>query len=410
MAQAQASLLDLNGLLRSGSVKARDVIREAVQALKAEGARDGSVRQILEREAMSAARGVERELSRGRTRGILQGAPFGVSELLQVSGRPPFWNADVHPRQAEDAAAVSRLRGARAIPLALLSSPPPGAEEFWRSGADPCAAVVGRRLLPFAIGLDFNGNVLRSALRHGCWALRPTFGTVSGFGTAPASWTLAAVTAVAGTPEDCGHVLSAMSGGDSRCFHSPGRTFRFVPQYARLSHKLLAAEGAAVPELLTALGKMGAAVESAPRPKGFSRDILEIILAAEACEAMEDEMASAAEGREILEQARELTAFDYLRAMRLRREVQEWFNEALAGSDAVIFPAASLAEPEPETEADAGPQEWLATALIAGAPVVAFGGGRGLPAFCLTGRAGAENPLLKLAAVIRDAASPTEKS
>lgn len=407
MAQAQASLLDLNGLLRSGSVKARDIIRRAVQALQAETARDGSVRQILEREAMSAARGVERELSRGRTRGILQGAPYGVSELLQVSGLPPFWNADVHPRQVEDAAAVSRLRGARAIPLALLSSPPPGAAEFWRSGgADPCAAVVGRRLLPFAIGLDFNGNVLRSALRHGCWALRPTFGTVSGFGMAPVSWTLAAVTPVAGTPEDCGHVLAAMSGGDSRCFHSPGRTFRFVPQYARFSHKLLAAEGASVPALLTALGKMGASVESAPRPKGFSGDILEIVLAAEACEAMEDEMASAAEGGEILEQARELTAFDYLRAMRLRREVQEWFNEALAGSDAVIFPAASLAEPE--TEADAGPQEWLATALIAGAPVVAFGGGGGLPAFCLTGRAGGENSLLKLAAALREAAGPAE--
>jgi glycosyltransferase involved in cell wall biosynthesis len=91
--------------------------------------------------------------------------------------------------------------------------------------------------------------------------------------------------------------------------------------------------------------------------------------------------------------------------MRLRREVQEWFNEALAGSDAVIFPAASLTEPE--TEADAGPQDWLATALIAGAPVVAFGGGGGLPAFCLTGRAGAENPLLKLAAALRETAAPS---
>jgi len=404
MAQAQASLLDLNGLLRSGSVKARDVIRRAVQALEAEGARDGSVRQILEREAMSAARGVERELSRGRTRGLLQGAPFGVSELLQVSGRPPFWNADVHPRQVEDAAAVSRLRGAKAIPLAVLSSPPPGAAEFWRSGgADPCAAAVGRRLLPFAIGLDFNGNVLRSALRHGCWALRPTFGTVSGFGTAPVSWTLAAVTPVAGTPEDCGHVLAAMSGGDSRCFHSPGRTFRFVPQYTRLPRKLLVAEGASVPALSAALAKAGISIDAAPHSKELSGDVLDIVLAAEAGEAMEDEMLSSAEGRELLEQARELTAFDYLRAMRLRREVQEWLNAALDGSDAVIFPAVSLAEPE----ADAAPQKWLATALIAGTPVVAFGGGQGLPAFCLTGRAGAENSLLKLAAALREAAAPS---
>lgn len=410
MDQALVSLLDLNGRLRSGSVKARDIIRQAVRALEAERAPGGPVRFILERESMDAARGVERELGRGRTRGILQGAPFGVSELLQVSGRAPFWDAAAQPRQMEDAAAVSRLRSAKAIPLALLAAPALGGPAFRPpGGGDPCAAVVGRGQLPFAIGLDFCGNVLLSALRHGCWALRPTFGTVSGFGTAPLSWTLAAVTAVAATPEDCGHVLSAMSGSDSRCSHSPGRTFRYAPQYTRPPQELPVADGGAPAAVRAVLEKSGVPVRAAAGPQGFPADIVEVTLAAEACEALEDELAASAEGREYWNQARELTAFDYLRAMRLRRALQDEYTEALAGAAAVVFSADCLTAAGAETGSNAC--RWLATALAVGAPLMVFGGaGQGFPGFCLTGRAGAENTILKLASIIREGFKPPGNS
>lgn len=410
MAQAFASLLELNGLLRSGAVKARSVIREAARALEAEAGPGGAVRRILLDEATEAARGVERELKRGRTRGLLQGAPFGVSELLQTARRAPVWDPQAPLQEVEDATAVSRLRGARAAPLALLASPALGgiAEGFGAS-EDACALVVSRGLLPFAVSLDFNGNVLRAALRRGCWALRPTFGTVSGFGTAPLSWTLGAVSVVARTPEDCGYVLAAMSGGDSRCPHSPGRTFRFVPEYARPVRGLRVADAGTDAGLRTWFERQGAVLTAAPTPQGLPLEILQAVIAAEAGEALEHELAQCGPCQHYLAQARELTAFEYLRAMRLRRALQDWYNSALAEADAVVLPAGQWTVAEPEGGEIGAPQRWFVSALLAGAPILVCGGGS-LSPFCLAGRAGAENTLLRLAGAMARGAPLSEKS
>lgn len=413
MAQAYASLLELNGLLRSGSVKARGLIREAARALEAEAGPGGAVRRILTEEAMEAASAVERELKRGRTRGILQGAPFGVSELLQMARRVPVWDPQAQEKQVEDAAAVSRLRGARAAPLVLLASPVlGGVADGLGATEDACAGVVSRGLLPFAISLDFNGNVLRGALRRGCWALRPTFGTVSGFGTAPLSWTMGAVSVVARTPDDCGHVLAAMSGADSRCAHSPGRTFRFAPEYARPLRELRVADAGAEAGLRARIERSVAGVTAAQKPPGLPLEILEVVIAAEAGEALETELAQTGQSQQYLGQARGLTAFEYLRAMRLRSALQDWYNAALAEVDAVVFSVGRWAAGEPEAGGDGVQNEWLVSALLAGAPILACGGGggRGLPAFCLTGRAGAENTLLRLAAALAQGAPSSEKS
>lgn len=413
MAQAYASLLELNGLLRSGSVKARGLIREAARALEAEAGPGGSVRRILTEEAMEAARAVERELKRGRTRGILQGAPFGVSELLQTARCAPVWDSQAQEKEVEDAAAVSRLRGARAAPLAVLASPAlGGVADGLAAGEDVCAGMVARGLLPFAISLDFNGNVLRGALRRGCWALRPTFGTVSGFGAAPLSWTMGAVSVVARTPDDCGHVLAAMSGADSRCAHSPGRSFRFAPEYVRPLRDLRVADAGAEAGLRARIERSIAGVTAAQKPPGLPLEILEVVIAAEAGEALEAELAQAGQFRQYLEEARRLTAFEYLRAMRLRGALRDWYNAALAEVDAVVFSVGRWAAGEPEAGGDGVQNEWLVSALLAGAPILACGGGggRGLPAFYLTGRAGAENTLLKLASALAQGAPTSEKS
>lgn len=412
MAQAFASLLELNGQLRSGAVKARAVVREAARLLEAEAGPGGAVRRILLSEAMGPARAVERELKRGRTRGVLQGAPFGVSELLQTARRAPVWDPQAPPQEVEDATAVSRLRSARAAPLALLASPAfGGIAEGFSASEDACALIVSRGILPFAVSLDFNGNVLRAALRQGCWALRPTFGTVSGFGTAPLSWTVSAVSVVARTPDDCGHVLAAMSGGDGRCPHSPGRTFRFAPEYARPVRGLRVADAGAEAGLRAWFERQGAVLTTAPKPEGLPLEILHAVIAAEAGEALEQELAQCAQCQHYLAQARELTAFEYLRAMRLRRTLQDWYASALAEADAVVLPAGQWTMTEPEGGENGEPRQWFAAALLAGAPILACGAGGGsLPAFCLAGRAGAENTLLRLAGAVAQGEPLPEKS
>lgn len=394
MSAAFVSLLELNGRLRSGAVKAREVAREAARGLKAEAGAGGAVRMLLEDEAVRAARDVERELERGRTRGLLQGAPFGVSELLQTAGRAPLWDGSPDVRLAPDAAAMERLRRARALPLAVLASPPlGGVAEGFSAAETPCASVVARGLLPFAISEDFNGNVLRAALRQGCCALRPTFGTVNGAGAAPLGWTLGAVSAFARTAEDCGHVLAGMSGSGAGCAHSPGRTFRFAPQYARGPEglRVLVVAGAA-----ERVKKSGAEILAAPVPAEPCAEILEVLSAAEAAEALEEELEALEEGRQLLAAAREVSASDYIRAMRWRRSLQEWYAQAFANADlAWIGPGGSgdLESWRDGEDVPAGVQ-WLSAAILAGAPVLACGGRE---PFCVTGRPNAENQLLRFA-------------
>jgi Asp-tRNA(Asn)/Glu-tRNA(Gln) amidotransferase A subunit family amidase len=395
MQAAFTSLLELNGRLRSGEVKAREAVRETSRALKAEAAAGGAVRAVLEDEAMRAAKDVERELGRGRTRGLLQGAPFGVSELLQTSGRAPVWDGSFDARQAPDAAAVERLRRARALPLAVLASPPlGGVAEGFGAAETAGASVVARGLLPFAVSVDFNGNVLRAALEQGCCALRPTFGTVNGAGAAPLGWTLGAVSVMARTAEDCGHVLAAMSGGGTGCPHSPGRSFRFAPQYARAPQELrVMAAGAANSGRLR---KSGAQILAAPTPPEFSLEILEILAAVEPAEALEEELGALEAGRRLLADVQQLSAADYLRAMRWRRSIQEWYAKAFSDADLawIGLREGSAGRNWMEAGETDAAVRWLAAAILAGAPVLACSGA---DRFYLTGRPNAENQVLRFA-------------
>lgn len=402
MPETFTNLLELNGRLRSGEAKAREVAREAARALKEEAETGGAVVAVLEDEAMSAARDVERELKRGRTRGLLQGAPFGVSELLQVSRRAPVWEHGADVRRVEDASAVERLRRARALPLAVLASPQLGGVAAGLGAEEAaCASVVGRGLLPFAVSVDFNGNVLRAALHRGCCALRPTFGTVSGHGAAPLGWTFAAVSVLARAAEDCGHVLASMSGADARCAHSPGRTFRFAPEYARQPGllRVIAVHGGGPGATL--IRNLGAEVVEAPAPGEPCLELLEVLVAAEAAEALEQSLEAEEAGRRLLAAAHELSAVDYIRAMRLRRGVMEWYARAFSWVDLAWIDPNGVnrngwtGEEEPGTGA-----YWLAAAILAGAPVVACGAAGGRPPFCLLGRPGTENQMLRFAMAV----------
>ena len=67
----------------------------------------------------------------------------------------------------------------------------------------------------------------------GVTALRPTYGLVSRHGAMTLSWTLDKLGPFARTAEDCGLILQAISGKDSRDAGSAGKSFYYAPQYAR---------------------------------------------------------------------------------------------------------------------------------------------------------------------------------
>lgn len=407
-----AGIAEWNGALRGGSVKARQAVGEAARRLRQEAQAGGPVKDILEDEALRTAHDVEKELGRGRTRGLLQGVPFAVSELVSVAGRVPPWDSQTDPRLSGDAAIIERLRKARSMPLAVVASPELGGlSQGLLALEDGCAWLAARRLLPFAVAVDFNGNVLRAALAQGCCALRPTFGLTSAFGLAPLGWTLATASVLASCAEDCGTALAQMSGGDSRSPHCPGRAFSYAPQYARSPDQLRAAVAAAEGSdaLLAALRGLGLTLTAFPSSDLPAGGMLMVMLAAEAGEALALHLPALRNGDAFLADAQSLSAFDYLHAMRLRRRLQQWFAEATSLAEVMVLPTGSGAHHHAESAAGENQPcplcDFLSTAILAGAPVYVCARA-GEPGFVATARPWSENTLLRLSSALEAALRP----
>ena len=79
----------------------------------------------------------------------------------------------------------------------------------------PAAMIVKSDNIP-VVSLDVNGAVRRAAAQSGLCALKPTYGTVSRYGTIPVACSGETVSVLAGTPAVCGEVLCAMAGHDDK--------------------------------------------------------------------------------------------------------------------------------------------------------------------------------------------------
>ncbi len=443
----------LSKRLAAREFRAMDAARAFCRRLEQLGPRYRALTLSLQDDALRQAKNVDREIKRGRHKGPLHGVPCGVSDLLSVAGRPTAWGSALFAGQVfpDDAAAVERLRKAGALIAGKLAccelggagmppewpgdAPGGGLNPYdvsrWAGGASgAAAAAVAAGLVTFSVGVDTCGSLLRPAGYCGVTALRPTFGTVSRFGAMAAAWTVDSIAIAARSAEDCGHILAAISGTDLRDPGSPGRRFYYAPQYSQPVEQLRAGyvpaefSAATPPALrpplqaaLAALRAAGPKLVELPAPDLPCPEALELILSAESAAAFSDLIADGRTGR--LADARqrtglragaELKASDYLRAMRVRRLVQEWLGRQMAGADLLISPLnfgfPPAAGGSTSSTAAALPA-LLAAGILAGLPLLAVPAGEaeGLPAgVLLAARPRMENVLLKAAAAMRAAA------
>lgn len=67
-----------------------------------------------------------------------------------------------------------------------------------------------------SVGLDVNGSIRRAAAQAGLVSIKPTYGTVSRFGTIPVACSGETVSVTAKTVADCREVLDAIAGHDDK--------------------------------------------------------------------------------------------------------------------------------------------------------------------------------------------------
>lgn len=224
----QAGVADLLSLFRGRARSPSDVLAELKTAITQSRSGSGAVWRFVP-DAETAALESDRRYEDGRAR-PLEGIPFGVKDIIDVAGAEvtsgsQFTGNRVAPA---DAAVVSSLRAAGAIPFALTATTEfatgsphnprygtvtnPYDPERWTGGSSTgSGAALAARLMPFALGTDTGGSIRVPSCWCGVTGLKPSRELVSRQGVAPLSWTLDHVGPMARSAEDLLRILPFMA-------------------------------------------------------------------------------------------------------------------------------------------------------------------------------------------------------
>jgi aspartyl-tRNA(Asn)/glutamyl-tRNA(Gln) amidotransferase subunit A len=392
-------------------------------------ARLGCFVTITADRARAEAHAAEEEIHAGRWRGPLHGIPYGLKDLVDTKGIRTTFGARPYAERVpdRDATVAARLAGAGAVLLgklsmielaggldyhtgeAALNGPcrTPWDLDRWAGGSSSgSGSAIAAGLVAFAIGSETWGSILCPSAFCGVTGLRPTYGVVSRHGAMALSYTLDKLGPMARSAEDCALVLDAIAGPDPRDPTSvapPPGLSRVRPEIAKgLRVAVIGfAEGAepgpeARDHFAAAQGVLrdaGALLEPAALPELPYEPVAGLVIRAEAATALEDLIRSG-RTRELADASHrtkkpedylpEANAVDYVRAMRLRGEIQRALARFFLRFDLVLAPSYPFAPPRVEENFDAlfaTPDPLGAAGNLAGLPAVSLpmGFSRGLP-------------------------------
>ncbi len=448
-----ATTAELQERLKAGEFSVRELVSAFSERLEKLGPRYNALALSLRPAAIRRAQEVDGDLKRGRTRGPLQGIPYGVKDLISIAGQPTTWGARPYAGQVFDfdATVIRRLNRAGAVAIgklamielaggggynsaaASLTGPclNPWDRTRWAGGSSSgSGAAVAAGLVPFALGSETSGSIITPAAFCGVTGLRPTYGYVSRHGAMALSWTMDKIGVLARSAEDCGLVLQQISGGDSNDPASAGKSFFYAPQfvrkfsditigYAPADFEEFADESArpAFREALAVIRGMGFRIREVELPDLPYGAVTGLIISAEGSAVFEPLIRSGrveelADPEQIagLKAGLEIRAKEYLKAMRVRSLVQQEFRRLFISVNVLVSPsrfsiAPKVDEPLRRPGADRPPsksrglRDLIPAANLAGLPALSIpcGFDQGLPlGLSLVGRPFYENTLLAI--------------
>lgn len=199
--------------------------------------------------------------------GKLSGIPFGVKDIIETRGLSTAYGSPVYKGRigTDDAAIVRELRGRGAILLgktdctafAYMTPPPtrnPRNLEHTPGGSSSgSAAAVAAGMVPFAIGTQTRGSVLRPASFCGVTGFKPTYGLLSMEGVLQLAKSLDTLGLFTNTPTDMLALWNSMG-------HPTGSTEDFALGVPEPRQEVDSAMAAAFENALIVLQKAGATI------------------------------------------------------------------------------------------------------------------------------------------------------
>ncbi|HKR01487.1 MAG TPA: amidase [Pyrinomonadaceae bacterium] len=375
-----SSITELAAQIRARRISPVELTESYLERLDTTGRRLGAVATLMRDAALAEARAAEREIRRGRYRGLLHGIPYGAKDLLATRNARTTWGAAPYKDQQfdEDATVIRKLREAGAILTAKLAMvelaggmgyneahasltgacKTPWNEDYWSGGSSsgPGAAVAAG-LVAFSIGSETSGSIITPSAFCGVSGLRPTYGAVSRHGAMALCWTLDKLGPLCRSAKDCAIVFGTIAGHDpmdptSRDFAGQAKgapTVRGKLRIAVMKDSYEKAQPEVKENFLRSLDvlKRFAAVEMDVKLPDFPYGpAVGTIVDAEGASAFRDliesgrvqELASPT-GRLGGYSASLVTAVDYLHAMRLRAPMRRAWDEMFSKYSLLVAPS-----------------------------------------------------------------------
>ena len=228
--------------LANGSLSAADVLAETFARIDAEDAVLGAFTARLDLPAAL------QQLKQLQTRGMgpLQGLPVGIKDIFDTADLPTRYGSALYSKGSHadqtpnvDAVIIGAVRRAGGLvigktsttefaflnPTKTLNPNAPGRTPGGSSAGSAAAVAAG--LVPFAVGTQTGGSVIRPASYCGVTGFKPSFGLLPTPGIKCFSWSLDTVGLFASSVRDVAWFADAVSGfalalGDA----APAKTWR----------------------------------------------------------------------------------------------------------------------------------------------------------------------------------------
>jgi len=353
----ELSIAALRRGLQGGRFRALDVVDACLARISA---REPAIRAW----ASVDAEGARAAASSLRAAKPLGGIPFGVKDVFRSAGSVTRLGSDIPPPPADrrDAAVVALLRAAGGIVLGktataeFAGTAPPETRHPHFSGHTPggsssgSAAAVADRMVPFALGTQTGGSVIRPAAFCGIVGFKPSYGLYPIDGMKMAAQSFDTVGVLARTVEDAAEVHAALLGGRPPAADG---TIRIGIVTTHLDDTVQPAARDAFETAARQLAAAGCKIETRAAPD-WLRDLTAhraVINAFERYQALAPEAALdlaefQPETRAQWEKGRGITVDTYLAARRAVDDARRKSGEMFSGLDILLTPATPGEAPE----------------------------------------------------------------
>lgn len=370
--------------MASGRLSAVELMSRTLRVIKARNPALNAFTYVAPEDALlREAKELDTERAQGRIRGPLHGIPASVKDVLHVRGMPTTASSRVmRVTPTVDGTAVARVRDAGALLVGkththefALGVTTPQSHNPWDPSRDPggssggSAIAVATGMSLVSLGTDTRASIRVPSALCGVVGYKPTYGLVSTDGMVTLSWSIDHTGLMARTVRDVALLMNSVQGPDPR---DPNTVQRPANDYSTYLDKNvrglrvgLALHGlsgtspdvlAAFHRSVDALRALGVHVIETSTPSAEDiRLCTSLGMVMSRCEAAAFHQAfpntDALYTKPVFEQldeARRVTAVDYLAAQRFRGEFAQRMAHHFQDFDALILPTSKVTAPSLE--------------------------------------------------------------